>query len=164
MKTIEDLKLQLVNNQMENLLGDYEVSTFDKHGNNILHYYVKNVEAIAIDSETFLKMLLNAGLDINAPQSKSPECTALHLAVKQQDHEMVKLLIKYKAAIDPVNDNGNTPLWEAVMKYRNDDPFFIEFLLSNGADKDIENAYGVSPQILSEQIGNYDSESLLNKF
>jgi len=164
MKTIEDLKLQLVTNQTDNLLTDFDVNSFDKHGNNILHYYVKNVEAIAIDSETFLKMLLDAGLDINAPQSTSPENTALHLAVKQQEHKMVKLLIKYKAAIDPVNDNGNTPLWEAVMKYRNDDPFVIEFLLTNGADKHIENAHGASPQILSERIGNYDSESLLNKF
>lgn len=162
MASIEEVKVKLLNNEIENLFLDFDVNSYDKHGNNILHYYVKNSESIAIDSKQFLDMLLREGFDLNSLQSKSPESSALHLAVKLKKRDLVAQLVEYNVNINAVDEEGNTPLWIAVMWYRNDDPFYISYLLENGADKNIENKHGVSPLGLSNVMTNYDSKSLLN--
>jgi len=160
MKNIEKVKEQLINNEIENLFEGFDVNSFDKYGNNILHYYIKNGEII-IDSQLFINMLIDKGFDINMVQSKSPKCSPLHLAVKLKKHKIVEILIKLNANIDIVDENGNTPLSDAVFGYKNDDSFFIDFLIAHGADKNILNNYGVSPLILANTIANYDSKSLL---
>lgn len=163
MASIEEVKVKLLNNEIENLFLDFDVNSYDKHGNNILHYYLKNSESLAIDSKQFLDMLLSEGLDLNSLQSKSPKSSALHLAVKLKKRDLVVQLVEYNVGIDTVDEEGNTPLWVAVMWYRNDDPFYISYLLENGADKNIENKHGVSPLGLSNVIANYDSKPLLKK-
>ena len=162
MASIEEVKVKLLNNEIENLFLDFDVNSYDKHGNNILHYYLKNSESLAIDSKQFLDMLLSEGLDLNSLQSKSPKSSALHLAVKLKKRDLVVQLVEYNVDIDAVDEEGNTPLWVAVMWYRNDDPFYISYLLEIGADKNIENKHGVSPLGLSNVMTNYDSKSLLN--
>jgi len=82
MKDIQKVKEQLINNEIEDALNDFDVNSYDNYGNNILHYYLKNSENINIESALFLKVLVGKGLDINALQSKSPKCSALHLSVK----------------------------------------------------------------------------------
>jgi len=73
------------------------------------------------------------------------------------------VLVDSGAKIDITDENGNTPLWESVMGYKNDDPFYIKFLITKGADKNIQNNYAVSPLSLSNIIANYDSRYLLNQ-
>lgn len=48
---------------------------------------------------------------------------------------------------------GNTPLWRAVMSFK-DDPTIISELLQSGADPSKVNTSGVSPWTLAETIGN----------
>src|SRR5690606_36718614 len=145
MASIEEVKVKLLNNEIENLFLDFDVNSYDKHGNNILHYYLKNSESLAVKSKQFLNMLLSEGFDLNSLQSKSPKSSALHLAVKLKKRDLVIRLMEHNVDIDTVDEEGNTPLWVAVMWYRNDDPFYISYLLENGADKNIENKHGVSP-------------------
>lgn len=163
MRNIEEVKIQLINNSSidYDLMNDFDVNSFDKHGNNILHYYVKNSDSININSQDLIKMFLDKGIDINSLQNKSPKSSALHLAVKLKKRNIVELLLASNAKVDIIDEDGNTPLWQAVMGYKNDDPFYIEFLKSKGADKNIENVHGVSPLSLSGVIANYDSKSLL---
>ncbi|WP_330442295.1 ankyrin repeat domain-containing protein [Flavobacterium sp. C4GT6] len=163
MASIEEVKVRLLNNEIENLFLDFDVNSYDKHGNNILHYYLKNSESLAIDSKQFLDMLFSEGFDLNSLQSKSPKSSALHLAVKLKKRDLVVQLVEYNVDIDAVDEEGNTPLWIAVMWYRNDDPFYISYLLEKGADKNIENKHGVSPLGLSNVMANYDSKPLLKK-
>jgi len=67
----------------------------------------------------------------------------------------VKLLIDAGAAIDPVDDHGNTPLSNAVFESRGDGQV-IQMLLAAGADPHRKNSHGVSPASLAHTISNYD--------
>jgi len=157
------VKEQLINNEIGDALNNFDVNSYDNYGNNILHYYLKNSENINIENAIFLKALVGKGLDINALQSKSPKCSALHLSVKLKKRNILEVLVDAGAKIDITDENGNTPLWESVMGYKNDDPFYIKFLITKGADKNIQNNYAVSPLSLSNIIANYDSRYLLNQ-
>ena len=162
MKSLEKLKKELTNKKFNfNLLNDIDINSFDKYGNNILHYYVKNSDFFDVESQTFIEILVGKGLNLNTVQSKSPHSSALHLAVKLKKKEILRALLNFDSKIDIQDENGNTPLWEAVMGYRNDDSFFIETLIEKGADKNIENSHGVSPIGLSNIIANYDSTKFL---
>ena len=68
------------------------------------------------------------------------------------------MLLRNGADVNIQDGNGNTVLSEAVMVYRNDDGYFIETLIANGARIDIANNYGVTTKGLSDTIANYDSK------
>jgi ankyrin repeat protein len=165
MKNIEEIKELLLEQEVKDLsilFADFNVNLFDANGNNILHYYIKNHEVINIDSNVFVKELISKDLDINAVQSKAPNRSALHFAIKVKSKSITKLLLSFpEIKIDLGDKNGNTPLWESVMDYRNEDSFFIKILISNGADKNVKNKHGVSPLSLSNTIANYTSNLLL---
>lgn len=159
MLTIEEMKIKLLNENLEELLkslNDYDVKEFDKFGNNLMHYYVKNADVIKISAEKLIPELLKKGLDINSKQSKSYFRTALYLAVLKKSKKIVELLIKMKADIDLSDENGNSPLWQAVMDYKGQDDFFVKILLENNAESKLQNKHGVSPASLANTIANTD--------
>lgn len=61
--------------------------------------------------------------------------SALHQAVLQQNLAMLHLLLEHQALIDIENEDGETPLYVAVLIQRYD---AVNFLLDNGADPDHE--------------------------
>ena len=65
------------------------------------------------------------------------------------------MLITRGAKVDPVDRNGNTPLWVAVFRAESETTL-IDYLLSCGADANRENLHGVSPASLALTISNYD--------
>ena len=137
---------------------EFDINSFDKHGNNIMHYFIKNRSSINVDIDEFFKKVLEKGIDLNAVQAKSPRRSALHLCVFMKDEAFFKLLLKNGVNIEVVDDNGNTPLWLAVMSYKDDTSFFIKCLLKQGADINKMNNHGVSPVKLSDTISNYNSK------
>lgn len=160
MKNIEEVKLLLLErkiNSFESILNDYDVNSFDSHGNNILHYYVKNFNSINVEAEAWVVFLQEKGLDINAVQSKSPCRSPLHLAIMEENTELTKVLISLNAIVDIMDDEGNTPLAQAVFNYKDNDSFFIKILIANGANKNMQNKHGISPLSLSKMIANYNS-------
>ena len=49
MKTIEDMKLELLSdnsNKFMQTLIDYDIKSKDKYGSNLLHYYIMNYDSI----------------------------------------------------------------------------------------------------------------------
>jgi uncharacterized protein len=166
MKSVQDVKLLMVGgveNDLSNIFQDFDVNSFDRNGDNILHHYILSTSynPTNFNPEIFIKELIKRGLDLNAVQSELPNRSALHLAVITNNKRITELLISLKAKIDIRDNYGNSPLWLAVMNYRNDDPFFIQFLISNGADKNIENESGISPLKLANTIANYNAKHLL---
>jgi len=161
MYTIEEIKKAILSStfdEFDMLLKEYEINEFDKFGNTILHYFIKNQKAIALNTNDLLGLFYKNGININATPPKSHNKTPLYLAVAYKSKDIFDFLLNHGATLDIVDDFGNSPLWRAVMDYRNNDSFFIESLLSNGANKELNNTKGISPVGLANIIANYDSK------
>jgi ankyrin repeat protein len=158
---IDELKLVLLNGSVSGIkqaLSHFDIASFDRNGNNILHYFLKSDASEQIQAEIMIQLFIDAGIDINAKQVKMPKRAALHLAVLKKLKPVFVMLLRNGADVNIQDGNGNTVLSEAVMVYRNDDGYFIETLIANGARIDIANNYGVTPKGLSDTIANYDSK------
>lgn len=118
-----------------------------------------NYDSIVHPAGVIISEFIKKGLDIN--DKRKDGRTALYLSVQCQLQDIFEILLNSNADLDIQNVNGNTPLWEAVMRYRGDG-FFIEQLLKNGANPDIKNNYGVSPKSLARTIANYDVRRFFN--
>ncbi len=98
-------------------------------------------------------ILLKGGADPNLLDNH--HCAPLHYASAGFETDLAKLLLENGANIDPQDDDGNTPLSNAVF---NSDGHgeLITLLLTSGADRNLKNAYEVSPKDLAESIGSFD--------
>jgi serine/threonine-protein phosphatase 6 regulatory ankyrin repeat subunit A len=70
---------------------------------------------------------------------------SLHLAIKRFDIQMISLLLRYGANIDSQDPDGNTVLHLAVY-YKLVD--LVPFLLDSGANREIKNNWGYTPEQL----------------
>jgi ankyrin repeat protein len=158
---IDELKLILLNNSVSEVkaaLNDFDLASFDRNGNNILHYYVMSRASFKMPVETIIQLFIDFEININANQSKMAKRTALHLAVLKKSKDVFDILLNKGADVNKKDGDGKVPLSEAVFVYRGDDGYFIETLISNGANVDVINNYGVSPKGLAETIANYDTK------
>ncbi|XP_037554092.1 nuclear factor NF-kappa-B p100 subunit [Nematolebias whitei] len=106
------------------------VNTPDYHGLQPLHLAVRR------DGERCLRLLVEGGAKINAPEQKSGH-TALHLAVKENLFKVACTLItELKADVNACTFGGNTPLHLASSL---GSPTFCAMLIAAGADKNMEN-------------------------
>ena len=55
--------------KLQTVLDNYDIKGFDKFGNNILHYYLKNEEAFKLEWDKIIPEILKRGLDIDEKQS-----------------------------------------------------------------------------------------------
>ncbi|MER6925773.1 ankyrin repeat domain-containing protein, partial [Streptomyces spiralis] len=80
--------------------------------------------------------------------------TPLHFAADEQDAAAVGSLLAAGAGVDVPDEQGNTPLWQAVFTYRGDGAV-LSLLVNAGADPDMDNFHGVSPRRLADwRIGS----------
>lgn len=106
------------------------VNTPDYHGLAPLHLSVRR------DGERCLRLLVESGAKINAPEQKSG-CTALHLAVTGNLFKVACTLItELKADVNSFTFGGNTPLHFAASQ---GSPTLCSMLIAAGADKKLEN-------------------------
>eukprot|EP00243_Klebsormidium_subtile_P002394 TRINITY_DN14742_c0_g1_i1.p1 TRINITY_DN14742_c0_g1~~TRINITY_DN14742_c0_g1_i1.p1 ORF type:complete len:477 (+),score=108.34 TRINITY_DN14742_c0_g1_i1:143-1573(+) len=90
-----------------------------------------------------LERKLQGGANINLPSKRSSlKRTPLHVAVKSKHCDTVDFLLHKGAAIDAIDDAGDTPLhYAAGMGLRD----IAEVLLTQGADHTIRNKSGCLP-------------------
>nr|UYI29295.1 glutamate dehydrogenase 1 [Trachinotus ovatus] len=106
------------------------VNTPDYHGLQPLHLAVRR------DGERCLRLLVEGGAKINAPEQKSGH-TALHLAVRENLFKVACTLItELKADVNATTFGGNTPLHLAASL---GSPTLCSMLIAAGADKNVEN-------------------------
>uniref|UniRef100_A0A3B4A434 RHD domain-containing protein n=1 Tax=Periophthalmus magnuspinnatus TaxID=409849 RepID=A0A3B4A434_9GOBI len=106
------------------------VNAPDYHGLQPLHLSVRR------DGERCLRLLVESGAKINAPEQKSG-CTALHLAVTANLFKVACILItELKADVNSCTFGGNTPLHFAASQ---GSPTLCSMLIAAGADKNLEN-------------------------
>ena len=74
MKTIEDMKLELLSdnsNKFMQTLIDYDINSKDKYGSNLLHYYIMNYKSIVHPAGVIIPEFVKKGLDINEKKEKT---------------------------------------------------------------------------------------------
>ena len=91
--------------------------------------------------------LIGKGAEVNVKDFQG--MTPLHFAAQNYDIEMCKLLVDQGALIDAVDDIGNTALWRAEFESAGAIEL-QEFLIKNGANEQLQNNHGISPQNLRE--------------
>ncbi|HZS99231.1 MAG TPA: ankyrin repeat domain-containing protein [Terriglobales bacterium] len=119
----------------------------DREGRTPLFYPARDGEvAIALE-------LLAHGANPNA-QDKNLE-TPLHFAARNYRTQIAEVLLQHGASVDVQDVHGNTALWRAVFESRGRGEM-IKILRAHGADKNVQNKSGISPEKLARTIANYD--------
>jgi ankyrin repeat protein len=85
--------------------------------------------------------------------------TALHFAARGQKVEVVRLLLRAGAAVDPVDVFGNTPLWRCIMNRPIES--VVSTLVAAGANPSRKNIKNVSPLDLATRLGLTEMLKLL---
>jgi uncharacterized protein len=100
-----------------------------------------------------LATLIAGGANVNAQDTHG--WSALHFAAQSLSVACVQSLLAAGAIVDIQDHFGNTPLFRAVFASRGDGSL-IKLLLSAGANPNLHNRNGVSPESLARTIANYD--------
>lgn len=143
-------------------LDDFDINSIDESSKNILHYYLgsliydTNIENFAVNRPYLLNPIpiidevLKRGIDINAQPQRGPRMyTALCLSVgfTYKSKEIFDHLIKNGADVNIRIGHGGSVLTKAMLSAgvkANDDLYFVEKLLENGANIYAENNFGIS--------------------
>lgn len=161
MKTIEEIKLELLNLNYEVLkeeINDFDINSFDSNGNNILHYYIQSNESVKIKPQLVLDLFVSKGIDINQKQTKGAfKRSPLHIAVFMKLKDITNHLISLDAEINSTDANGNNILMTAIsrMKFGENGEYFVKKLIENNADINQLNNHGRSAKMSAlENDGN----------
>ncbi|GMU19578.1 MAG: hypothetical protein AMXMBFR12_07700 [Candidatus Babeliales bacterium] len=106
----------------------------------ILNYAITHKQNEIVDD-----LLALLGIDIN--QQDNEGNTALHLAIKQNDINLVRRILSNPALIlDLANGAGDTPLMFAILQ---GNLSILNELLARGAQVNLWNRYGMSPLMIA---------------
>ena len=109
-----------------------------------------------------IQRLLALGADINIQNYKGK--TGLHCAAKAGFLNVIKLLLEKGAAIDATDNNGETPLFEAIrstIKSGEKQRAAIEALLVKGADPNVKNRKGLTPLQVAKRMRRADAGKIV---
>ncbi|HEX6993109.1 MAG TPA: ankyrin repeat domain-containing protein [Gammaproteobacteria bacterium] len=96
--------------------------------------------------------------DVDVDQTEPDGSTALHWAVYEVDHELVRALLDAGATVNVTSRYGSTPLTEAV---KVGDLELVRMLLDAGADPDSPNQDNQTALMLAASIGSLEIAKLL---
>jgi len=104
-----------------------------------------------------VELLINNGAEVNTLiKIDGEQFTLLHIAIRQNDIEIAKLLIANVANIETKSSYDWTALQHAVDEGQDD---IVRFLISKGADVNVRNRSGETP--LSCAVGHKQITKLL---
>src|SRR5262249_18749830 len=157
MKTIDDILDAIYGKEFPAIktLSAEELALTDSDGRTPLMHAV-----LADDADPgIVQLLIDRGSDVNAFDA-GQRWTPLHFAASNQKPEVVRVLLKNGATVDPVDVFGITPLWRSIMSSQND-LSSIKELLDHGADYNKKSVDGISPLDLARTAGLDDVVALL---
>jgi ankyrin repeat protein len=122
----------------------------DEDGRNALMHSV-----LAEDADPkMVQFLIGSGADVNL-HDDGQNWTALHFAARDQQLEIVKILLENGAKPNTVECFGNTPIGRCL-DVSPANLIIVKLLLKYGADPNIKNNYGNSPVDTAKLIGDED--------
>ena len=120
------------------------------------------LELLSDDSNRFIQALID--YDINSKDKYGSNLLHYYImnykSIVHPAGVIIPEFVKKGLDINEKRKDGRTALYLSV-QYKGDG-FFIEHLLKNGANPDIENNNGVSPKSLARTIANYDVRRFFN--
>ncbi len=124
------------------------------------------IHAISQNSEELVKILIDAGADVNKPDNhlSSPLYYSLGYSNQPINLSIVKLLLENNSDAKQAMDNGDTPMH---MSHYKADLDSIKLLLQYGADINVSNAEGKTPLHCLLEKRNIDNDKkleIINKF
>jgi len=150
---IEEIKLK---EKKQKFLEDY----FDENGYNVLHLATRQ------GKEKVVKMLLNEKMiDVNSQTNNKDGDTALHIAVKYHQKDVIIVLLKANADIDLENNKGFKPLkcnlFDAATY--NDSSCLLDLLQHDDIDMEVKDQDGNTPLLSAVKKGRLSNVILLIK-
>ena len=118
---------KVLSNILEKYSSKINFDLMSKDYGTLLVHNIINSESENDDAYRICKLLLEYDVNINIPKTFTP----LHGSCKYKKLHIVKLLIKYKVDINPIDINNRIPLNYAIF---NNDFETCKILLENGAD------------------------------
>lgn len=112
--------------------------------------------AIAQNQPFVVEFLLHYGA--NGEQLINNNVSALQYAVKYADTTIINDILTFKDLINKTDEDGNSPLMYAVYFMRYD---AIYFLCMNNANTEIQDSHGLTPFLLSIQLGDTMAANML---
>ena len=109
-----------------------------------------------------IQRLLALGADIDVRNYKGK--TALHCAAKAGFLKVIDLLIKEGATVDAIDNNGETPLFDALRSTIKDSEkrhAATEALLAQGANPNLENRKGLTPMQFAQRMRRADTGKIV---
>ncbi len=106
--------------------------------------------------------LLELGADINIQNYKGK--TGLHCAAKAGFLKVINLLMEKGANLDATDNNGETPLFEAIrstIKSSEKQRAALEALLVKGADPNVKNRKGLTPLQVAQRMRRVDAGKIV---
>ena len=164
-RAAENGDLETVKNLLEEELSPNFIKecSIDSEERFLLKYVVE------LDQFEMLQLLLDHGgrkyINYKYPlTSFRKEETLLHVAVRCGNLKIIKLLLDYEAEIDARDEDGETPLFEAVYintgDYERDKIRYnevVDLLLEYGANINAVNNYGSTPILAASVMGNMNN-------
>lgn len=98
--------------------------------------------ALSQNNKAVIKMLIDAGPDINARHPKFLNISYLDYAILIKDVEMVRILLDQGALVNIKKDTGLTPLNQAITTHNID---ILKLLIDHGADTHLPDNEGLTP-------------------
>ena len=106
--------------------------------------------------------LLELGADIDVRNYKGK--TALHCAAKAGFLTVINLLIERGTTVDATDNNGETPLFEAIRSTIKDGEkqrAALEALLTKGANPNVKNGKGLTPMQIAQRMRRADAKKIV---
>jgi len=107
-----------------------------------------------------VKLLLDAGADVNLPSRESMKVTPLASASAARQLEIARVLIEHGANVNARAANDFTPLHEAAASGKLD---FAQLLLEHGADVNAKTMDGKTPLDYAREHNQHEMVELLRK-
>lgn len=106
--------------------------------------------------------LLDLGADVDVRNYKGK--TALHYAAKAGFSKVINLLIEKGATVDATDNNGETPLFDAIrstIKSGEKQRAALEALLTKGANPNLKNRKGLTPLQVAQRMRRADRDKVV---
>ena len=141
--------------EIENENNDFVINSLQKTGVDINDSYGRNalINAVICNNTAIFDWTIENGSNINLQDKNG--YSALHFAAQFNNLQMAKRLLQKGADVNIMDTHGNSPIWTAIMNYNGGDNLgLILYLHESGANIDLKNNYGRSPQEISGDIFN----------
>ncbi|GMS95391.1 hypothetical protein PENTCL1PPCAC_17566, partial [Pristionchus entomophagus] len=125
-----------------------QITLTDRFNNSVLHYLAES------HNDDIYKEVVERSTDISHFEARNNDgLNPLHIAVRRLKLSLIETILEVSPdSIDLRDSHGRTALLHSIEM---NDHEIVAFLLSKGADANVEDEQGINALLLSNKVGNY---------